>query len=153
MKVQLRTIGSLEDALTHAPRLDGYAAEFMAQFSDEPYPAGSVERFLLEHFGEPEALLTVAVDESLDRIVGLCLVGPLVDPLLQARTPLVLVLHVEPDYRHRGLASELIDEVRAVLRARGIQRLAGRVGHNDDALISMCERWGFLRHWDLMLHE
>ena len=30
---------------------------------------------------------------------------------------------------------------------------AGRAGHNDDALISMGERWGFLRAWELFVRE
>jgi ribosomal protein S18 acetylase RimI-like enzyme len=82
-----------------------------------------------------------------------CLVGPLVDPLRGESLPTVLVLHVDPALRHRGVAHELIEEATRVLAARGLQRLAARVGHNDDALISMGERWGFVRSWGLMVRE
>ena len=39
------------------------------------------------------------------------------------------------------------------LAARGVRGISARVGHNDDALISMGERWGFVRHWELLLRE
>jgi hypothetical protein len=43
--------------------------------------------------------------------------------------------------------------VQSVLAERGMRVLAARAGHNDDALISMGERWGFVRAWELMLFE
>jgi GNAT superfamily N-acetyltransferase len=66
---------------------------------------------------------------------------------------MVLVLYVEPDARHRGVARALVEEATRLLAARGLRRLAARAGHNDDALISMGERWGFVRQWELMLRE
>ena len=90
---------------------------------------------------------------GLDCDLGLCLVGPFEDPLTAERTPMVLALYVEPAVRHRGLARALVDEARAVLAERGFHRLAARAGHNDDALVSMGERWGYVRQWELMLLE
>ncbi len=55
--------------------------------------------------------------------------------------------------RHQGLAAKLVAEVSAVLRERGMMSLAARAGHNDDALISMGERWGFVRTWEMMVRE
>ena len=83
----------------------------------------------------------------------MCLVGPLEDPLLESRLPLVLVLYVDSAVRHRGLAGLLVEAASRELADRGIPRLAARAGHNDDALISMGERWGFTRLWELMLRE
>ena len=69
------------------------------------------------------------------------------------RLPMVLVLHVDPQLRHRGIASAMIEQSRHLLASRGCARLAARAAHNDDALISMSERWGFVRAWEWMLYE
>jgi GNAT superfamily N-acetyltransferase len=66
---------------------------------------------------------------------------------------MVLLLFVSPDVRHRGLARAMVDAVTRVLAARGHEKLAARAAHNDDALISMGERWGFVRQWEMMLRE
>jgi GNAT superfamily N-acetyltransferase len=55
--------------------------------------------------------------------------------------------------RHRGLGSALVKETLRALAARGHATLTGRAGQNDDALISMGERWGFVRIWDLLVRE
>jgi GNAT superfamily N-acetyltransferase len=154
MKVHLQPLERLEDALALAPRLDACAAEFDRQFTDEPFPAGASERFLSERFAEPETVLVVArADSDAGQLLGLVLVGALVEPLRGTRLPTVLVLHVVPDARHRGLAGELVAEATRLLESRGLTQLAARAGHNDDALISMGERWGFVRQWELMLRD
>ena len=71
----------------------------------------------------------------------------------QASVPMILVLHVETAWRHRGVARALLERVSELLAARGVRGLAARVGHNDDALISMGERWGFVRTFELMARE
>ena len=50
-------------------------------------------------------------------------------------------------------AKALVEGVSGLLRDRGMSTLAARAGHNDDALISMGERWGFVRQWELMVLE
>ena len=153
VSVRLRRIESLESALALAPALEDRAAEFHDQFSDDPFPEGALERFLRAHFDDPESHLLIAEEALSERMAGLCLVGPFADPLLGTRLPMVLVLHVEPAFRHRGLARTLVGRAVQLLAARGLTRLAARAGHNDDALISMGERWGFVRVWELMLRE
>jgi GNAT superfamily N-acetyltransferase len=153
MKLVLRPVASLEEALAFAPTLDEHAAQFAAQFSDQPFPRGASARFLASHIGARETVLIVAEGEGRSAPVGLCLVGPLADPLTGVTLPLVLVLYVDASLRHRGIAGELVAEVEQVLRARGIEQLAARAGHNDDALVSMGERWGFVRAWELMIKE
>lgn len=150
--MRLRLITTLEEALKLAPLLDRCAAQYNAQFSDEPFPTGAAERYLRLHLQDQETVLVVAEDKG-PQPAGICLTGALVDPLMRTRTPLVLVLYVEDASRHQGVATQIIAEVRGALADRGIRALAGRVGYNDDALISMGERWGFVRVWDLMLHE
>lgn len=150
---QLRQVLLLEEALTLAPRLDRATAERAREFQDEPVPEGVVRDFLFARFDDPETLLLVAETEDGRADLGLCLIGPFVDPLLPTRVPMVLLLHVERDARHRGLARALVEEATRLLAERGYATLAARAGHNDDALISMGERWGFVRHWELMLRE
>jgi len=153
MKLELRQVTSLEEARRLAPRLDAAAAGFHAQVSDEPFPAGASARLLAERFDAPETVLVGAFPPGGSDPLGLCLVAPFEDPLTLARTPMVLVLEVAPQARHRGVARALVEEAQAVLAARGLRALAARATHNDDALISMGERWGFVRAWELMLFE
>jgi ribosomal protein S18 acetylase RimI-like enzyme len=62
----------------------------------------------------------------------------------------VLALHVDAGVRHRGVARALVAAAREALQARGVERLGARVEHNDDARISMGERWGWIRGWEWM---
>ncbi|HVS17874.1 MAG TPA: GNAT family N-acetyltransferase [Planctomycetota bacterium] len=153
MQLELRPITTLDAARGLGPRLDAAAAAFQAQFSDETYPAGSAERFLERALGEPETVLLGAYKPGTETPSGLCLIGAHVDTLSGERIPMVLVLHVDDELRHRGVARGLVERARALLEARGIKRLAARALHNDDALISMGERWGFVRAWEWMLYE
>lgn len=149
----VRHVQRLEEALALAPRLDRAAAERAREFQDEPVPEGVVRDFLFERFDAPETLLLAAESAPGRADLGLCLVGPFVDPLLPRRVPMVLVLFVEPNERHRGVARSLIEDATRRLEQRGFRALAARAGHNDDALISMGERWGFVRSWELMVRE
>jgi ribosomal protein S18 acetylase RimI-like enzyme len=151
MKLKLRTIETLSEALEFAPRLDAAAADFHAQVSDGPFQPGAAERFLRQRFSARETALVVAGADG--KAWGMCLSGPFTDPLLATTVPMILVLDVDASLRHRGVAGELVGEVERVLAARGLTQLAARAMHNDDALISMGERWGFVRSWELMVKE
>lgn len=153
MQLELRPITVLDEARALGPRLDAAAAEFQAQYSDAPWPAGSAERFLARAWTEPETVLLAAFKPGASTPAGVCLTGAHVEALSGERVPMLLVLHVDPELRHRGVASALVERCRALLAGRGLQRLAARTLHNDDALISMGERWGFVRAWDWMLYE
>jgi len=153
MQLELRPITTLDEARALGPRLDAAAAAFQAQYSDEPYPEGSAERFLERALAEPETVLLAAFRPAAGEAVGLCLTGAHVEPLSGERIPMVLVLWVDADLRHRGVARALVERARSLLEGRGIRRLAARAVHNDDALISMGERWGFVRAWEWMLYE
>lgn len=153
MQVQIRQIQLPDDACALAPRIDRCAAEAMAEYRDDPLPPGSGLRFCRGTFQAPESVLLVAESAPGEADLGLCLVGPFEDPLTGERTPMILVLWVEVAVRHRGLAKALVAEASDILRERGFTRLAARAAHNDDALISMGERSGFTRQWELMLRE
>lgn len=153
MEVDLRRIESQAEAHALSSRIDECAAAALAEYRDTPLPPRVGARFVASQFDAPETVLLVAETRPGAADLGLCLVGPFVDPLTAERTPMVLVLHVAPAARHRGLARALVDEARALLAGRGFPTLAARAAHNDDALISMGERWGFVRQWELMLLE
>jgi len=153
MDISLRQIEDLETALTLAPVLDGYAREAAAEFRDTPLPPGVTEAFLRRSLEAPETILLVAESAEGEMDLGVCLTGPFADPLSDERTPTILILHVDPSVRHRRVARALVDGTAGLLAARGLETLAARAAHNDDALISMGERWGFVRQWDFMLRD
>ena len=143
---------------THAllPRLEAVAAELMGEFRDEPLPEGAVGRLLQRKGQEPQTLLLRAdagPGGPTPEPLGLLLTAPFEDPLTGERVPLIVLLHVRSDLRHRGIARRLVEKALQTLAERGIDRMAARAGHNDDALISMGERWGFVRSWEFMLRE
>jgi GNAT superfamily N-acetyltransferase len=153
MNAELRRITSIDEALTMAPAIDAYASQAMAEFFDGPLPEGVSRRFLERHFEASECVLLVAESARRKSDLGVCLSGPFEDPLIGTRVPMILLLFTSPDVRHRGLAHAMVEEVSRLLAERGHRTLAARAGHNDDALISMGERWGFVRQWEMMLRE
>ena len=136
-----------------APAIDAYAAQAMAEFQDGPLPEGVSRRFFKRRFEQSESVLLVAESAVGKADLGVCVTGPFEDPLLGTRVPMILLLFVSPDVRHRGLAHAMVEQVARLLEQRGHRTLAARAGHNDDALISMGERWGFVRQWEMMLRE
>jgi ribosomal protein S18 acetylase RimI-like enzyme len=72
------------------------------------------------------------------------------EPLSGERQCEIVLLHVDTAWRHRGLARTLVAEASRRLRAHGITALLARTQHNDDARISMGERWGFIRTSECM---
>ena len=153
MDVRLRILDSLDDALDLAGDLDRYARDVIAEFRDDPPPTGTGDRLLRRALDSPQGLvMTAHLPGNGDRI-GFCVTGPLVDPLVGDALPMVVALYVEPDFRRRGLAREMVLGVRKELAARGHGTVTARAGHNDDALISMGERWGFVRAFEVMVRE
>jgi GNAT superfamily N-acetyltransferase len=153
MNASLRHVTELAEALELAPALEAYAAQAVSEFRDEPLPEGVCRRFFERRFEAEETVLLVAESARGRADLGVCLSGPFEDPLTAERVPMILIVVTSPDVRHRGLARAMVAEVARLLGARGATRLAARAGHNDDALISMGERWGFVRQWELMVRE
>lgn len=153
MNLSLRPVEDPAEAIALAPELEACAAAALEEFRDEPLPAGVGQRLAEQTAAGGDALLLVAEESETGRRRGLCAVAPLVDPLTGERLPMIVVLSVDPDLRHRGVARALAGEARRVLARRGFPHLAARAGHNDDALISMAERWGYVRTWELLVHE
>jgi GNAT superfamily N-acetyltransferase len=150
---KVRRIEDLQSALELTPALEAYAAQATVEFRDQPLPEGTCRRFFAKRFSEPETVLVVAETAAGRCDLGVCVTGPHEDPLMGSRVPMVLILFVSPSARHRGLARLLVEEASKAMQERGIKSLAARAAHNDDALISMGERWGFVRQWEMMVRE
>lgn len=151
MDVHIRPVTKRAEALSLAPTLERFAAEAMAEFRDDALPPAVARRLLERHFDHSTTLLLVA--ESAEGLHGVCLTAPFEDPLTGEILPMIVILRVGPELRRRGVARSLVADALELLAARGHGRVAARAGHNDDALISMGERWGFVRHWELLLRE
>lgn len=155
MNLKLRSLTSAEAAAIESlvtRALEESAATYLAD-ADEDLSPGTAARLLGELEDWPESMLVVAEAPDEEQPMGVCLAVPFDDPLLAVRTACIVGLWVDPKLRHRGVARALVQEITRLLAQRGVTRVAARTGHNDDALISMGERWGFVRSWDFLLHE
>ena len=150
MNLKLRPIEEPGEAEALVPLLRRAAEADPILEPAEGEAARVVERFLGDLFARPESLLLVAQADGEGEPRALCVTAPFEDPLSGECLPMVVLLHVESSIRHRGVARALVHEAARLLRARGHGALLARALHNDDAVISMGERWGFLREWELM---
>jgi len=154
MNLRLRTVDSPDEALALEPQLQKAAEESSRSFRAEPIAPGFARAFAERGLGAAETVLVVAESPERPREpVGICASVPWTEPYGGPRTALLVALRVEPAFRHRGVARALVREARKALAARGVTAFAARAGHNDDALISMGERWGFVRAFEFLLGE
>ncbi|HJM56499.1 MAG: hypothetical protein CMJ98_04845 [Planctomycetes bacterium] len=135
--------------------LDHYVTRLTAEWTDRDPGKGLGAALLRRVEGSSAGLLLTAHASGPDGTkrarLGYCVVVPLADPVTGMETPFIAALEVDRDYRHRGLARSMVGAVTAEMQRRGHPELAARVGHNDDALISMGERWGFVRSHEVMV--
>ncbi len=148
MDAQIRTVASREEARALEARLDAAAREAQEILEGAAPPPGWAAAWLDAHLDAPGSLLLVAETAAGAADLGVLLVAEHEDPLGVESVPLVLLLSVETEQRHRGVATALVDAAQDELKGRGFPRLAARAPHNDDARISMGERWGFVRAWE-----
>lgn len=153
MNLKLRAIEDLGEARSLLQLLEAGLREASEACRDEPLPPEAGERFLATQLGKKETLILVAESDESDRPRAICVTAPLEDPLTGQVLPLIVGLYVDADLRHRGLAGALVQEARRQLELRGLSTLGAFVSRNDDARISMGERWGFTRRWELFIQE
>lgn len=149
MNLRLRTIDTRAEArgtkalLEQAVRAQ-YGAEMKAETLAERVLAG---------LGPREALLVVAEPKELERPLALAASLPEEEPLTGVVRARLVLLYTDPSIRLRGVARALVGELRRALVARGVGELVALAAHNDDAVISMGERWGFVRTLELLSAE
>lgn len=153
MEVTLKIHRSLDDALELAAELEAYAYQATREFRDDRPPPGTGERVLRRALEAREGVVLTAHLPGKDERIGYCVTAPLVDPWIGDTSPAVVALFTNSDFRHRGLAGQMVTAARRELEGRGLMTLAALAGHNDDALISMGERWGFVRVYEVMVRE
>ena len=142
MNLRLRTIASAQEAEGVQALLEQAVREIVGV----PGPrAAELGRRYVARLGPREALLVVAEPREVARPLALAASSPVEDPLTGEVRALVVLLYTDPSIRQRGVARALVAELRRALAARGVKELWARAAHNDDALISMGERWGFVR--------
>lgn len=118
-----------------------------------PESAPSARRFLLRSLGQNETVFLLCREEKTEKFAGLLFIARREDPFLAASSPFVYLLFTHPDFRRLGLAASLLAEGEKILKDRGLARLAAPATHNDDAIISMGERRGYLREREFMVKE
>jgi len=153
LKLDLSLVGEKQQALELAPDFEPLLLEALETMLPSEAGSGALTAFLERAFDEPETLLLVARERGDERVWGLCLVGAFVDPFTAERLPMLLALWVDPGLRHRGVARALQAEARRLLVERGQSSFCTRAAYNDDALVSMAERWGYVRQWEWMLGD
>lgn len=151
MNLRLSTIGSRPEAAGVQALLEQAVREVLGQ--PDLRPAEIAQRYLARLGGARAALLVVAEPREVARPLALAASAPFEDPLTGAEQAMLVLLYTDPSIRQRGVARALVAELRRALAARGVRELWARAAHNDDALISMGERWGFVRAWELMSAE
>ena len=150
LSVQPLTDPAAMDALE--PLAQELVEAALAEERDEGAPAGA-GRGVLERALASDCGLILRAEAEDGALAGLLVCGPLADPLAGDVRPMVQLLWTAAPYRRRGLARGLVEQASQTLRARGHRTLAARAGHNDDALISMGERWGFVRSFELLVRD
>ena len=153
MNLRLRTIDELADALKLLPLLDLAAREGGQTWRDEAIDPETAKRFLERSFDRRETCIISAENVTSEEALAVIASGPFEDPLTLECTPMIVLLFVRPEIRHRGVARALILELSRRLTQRGFEALLARAGHNDDALISMAERLGMIRTFEVMSSE
>ena len=155
MNLRLRTITTREEAQGTLALLEQAVREVLgaAGAADGKRTPAELARRYLERFGPREAVLVVAEPREVARPLALAASAPTEEPLTGDVRALLILLYTDPSIRQRGVARSLTGELRRALAARGVKELWARAAHNDDALISMGERWGFVRTWELMSAE
>ena len=151
MNLGLRTLTDAEEAWRLLPMLERAVTESSLAWQDTPVPPSVAQRYLETQLDEEGACLVVA--ESDEETLAVAASAPFVDPLTGAMNPMLVMLWVDPSIRHRGVARALVGELKRRLARRGMTDLAARVGHTDDALTSMGERWGWVRSWSFLSAE
>jgi GNAT superfamily N-acetyltransferase len=156
MNLQLRTIGARAEAEGVQALLEQAVRAVLGPDASRlgVNDAAAIARRTLTRLGSArEALLVVAQPHEVARPLALAASAPLEDPLTGDARALLVLLYTDPSIRQRGVARALVGELRRALSQRGVGELWARAAHNDDALISMGERWGFVRAWELMIVE
>ena len=155
MNLRLRTITTREEARGTLALLEQAVREVngVGESAGAKHAPAELAKRYLERLGPREAVLVVAEPREVARPLALAASAPFEDALTGEVRALLVLLYTDPSIRQRGVARSLTGELRRALAARGVKELWARAAHNDDALISMGERWGFVRSWEMMSAE
>jgi ribosomal protein S18 acetylase RimI-like enzyme len=148
MRADLAVLATPAALRAEGPTLKRWIADALSEGRRAAATPASVLARIDGALDQRETLVLVARAGS--DLVGALVALPHVDPLTGERAPEICVLHVHPNFRHRGLARALVADALRRFSAAGVKAVLARAGHNDDARISMGERWGFVRTSEIM---
>ncbi|HED64920.1 MAG TPA: GNAT family N-acetyltransferase [Planctomycetes bacterium] len=148
MNLRLRSIESHDEALRFAPDLGRGLLESYPAASPELSGEELASAFLEAHRGAAAMFFLVAEGEA--GTLAVAATAPWRDPVTLQTSPMLVALWVDPAIRHRGVARELVRELRRLVARHGFSTLLGRVPTGDDALLGMAERWGMVREQELV---
>ncbi len=152
MNLSLQEINDPADCEPLASLAQELIEHTMGELREEPVPSGR-GLALLQGVLQSKAGVILRTIGSEGETIGLIVTGPMLDPLVGDETPMILLLWTADPYRRRGMSKRLIENAVEILGSRGLHSLAARAGHNDDALISMGERSGFIRSFEVLVRE
>ncbi|MDE0905129.1 MAG: hypothetical protein OSB42_10915 [Planctomycetota bacterium] len=152
MNLSLKEISDPADCEALAPLAQRLVERSCEELRNDPAPEDCGLKLLQRVLQSPTGVIlqTIGADGE---TVGLIVTGPLIDPLVGDETPMVLLLWTADAFRRRGMSKGMIQSAAEILAGRGLHSLAARAEHNDDALISMGERSGFIRLYEVLLRE
>jgi len=118
-----------------------------------PESGSSARNFLVKSLGQKESVYLLGREEKTGKFAGFLFIARREDSFLATSSPFAYLLFTHPDFRRLGLAASLLVEGEKVLKERGLTKLIAPATHNDDAIISMGERRGYLREREYMVKE
>ena len=104
----------------------------------EAPPLAAVREFVLRNLNDGAPHLIAVDDQS---VVGWCDIVP--DVRESARRCARLGMGVDPDYRGRGIGSQLLEAALAAARERGLERIELQVLESNQVAVRLYKRFGF----------
>jgi GNAT superfamily N-acetyltransferase len=94
-------------------------------------------------FGDPALLCLLAEEEG--SAAGFLLALPWSDPFLGKKGSEMRLCFVRPHSRRQGVAASLVARAERILAARGVASISLLLPTQDDPLVSIAERHGYVR--------
>lgn len=125
--------------------VDLHAEHDAQRFQARPDVIDRYARWLPERAADPRSVFLVAEDEQSARLAGfaVCTIEPEVPIFWIPECGWLHDLWVEPEFRGRGVAGELVREVAARFTALGVKQVRLHTGSFNEAARAVFSREGF----------
>ncbi len=150
MKFELKELSGEEAA---GPLWDRIRRAAVENYPEDEVEEAAARAFVRESLAGKGSICLAGYDTGERKLAGVLFAGPYRHSFLAHRDAVIYWLYVWPEYRNLGLASQLLDRAESALAARGVGWLRAHAAHNDDRIISMGERRGYVREIEVMVKE